>query len=345
MCVVCGVRDVVCGVWCVWERGGGEEVEALLWIPYQPPPTPTAITTTDTLYQFHPLSPAFFSTRCMQIAGVRMIRSIPGRAETNFEFDAVALEQAIEADIQAGLIPFFISATIGTTSSGACDDITRIGGVAKKYNVWLHVDSAYAGPAAVCEEYRGVFAGRELCDSFNFNAHKWMLTNFDCSVLWVQNRTHLLDALSITPEYMRNKASESGLVVDYRDWQIPLGRRFRALKLWFVMRSFGAEGIRQHIQDGIELARYFEEELKKDGRFEIPVPRSFGLVCFRLKGKGNEANQALLDAVNATKKTFIIHTALEGKTTLRFAAGGVMSEKEHVDNVLSLLKDSAASIV
>jgi len=138
--------------------------------------------------------------------------------------------------------------TIGTTSSGAYDDLTAIGTIAAKHDLWFHVDAAWAGSAAVCPEFRHLLKGVEGATSYNFNMHKWLLTNFDCSLLWIERRSDLIDAFTVTPEYLRNKASESGLVTDYRDWQLPLGRRFRSLKLWFVVRCYGVSGLQKHIR-------------------------------------------------------------------------------------------------
>jgi aromatic-L-amino-acid/L-tryptophan decarboxylase len=154
------------------------------------------------------------------------------------------------------LFPFFAVATVGTTSSTAVDDISKLGPICSKENIWLHVDAAFVGSSCICPEFRDYLNGIEDASSFVYNPHKWMLTNFDCSTLWVQERIHLLNALDITPEYLRNKASESGSVIDYRNWQIPLGRRFRALKLWFVIRTYGIEGLQsfiRHVRESFHL--------------------------------------------------------------------------------------------
>jgi aromatic-L-amino-acid decarboxylase len=174
----------------------------------------------------------------------------------------------------------------------------------------VHVDAAYAGAASICPEHRAALMdGVEGADSYVFNPHKWLLTTFDCSTLWVRDRTALIDALSITPEYLRNAASDSGAVIDYRDWQIPLGRRFRALKLWFVMRHYGVEGLRAYIREHIRLAQLVESLIDADDRFERPAARCLSLVTFRLKGE-NARTQALMERVNASGEAFFSHTIL-----------------------------------
>jgi len=170
------------------------------------------------------------------------------------------LQQQIERDRAAGLKPFFICGTIGTTSSTAIDPIRAIGEIAKKENCWYHIDAASFGTAMLCPEYRHYMDGVELADSYSFNPHKWMFTNFDCNVTWVANRRELINTFSILPEYLRNKATESGAVIDYRDWHIQLGRRFRALKLWFVIRHYGIEGLQFHIREHISFAQNFTDE-------------------------------------------------------------------------------------
>lgn len=260
------------------------------------------------------------------------------------------LARAIEADLTAGCIPFFVCATLGTTSSGAFDPLDKIAEVLRKLGgprPWLHVDAAWAGAACVCPEHRAMLRGVEHADSFNFNPHKWLLTTFDCSAMWVRDRAPLIAALSITPEYLRNAASDTGAVIDYRDWQIPLGRRFRALKLWFVLRSLGAEGLREHIRRSISLAEHFESLILADDRFELATPRSLSLVCFRLRA-GDTATERLLEQVNATGEAFFTHTRLpdpdrpgETRFVIRAAIGGVWTRAEHVRQVWSLLQSTA----
>lgn len=259
------------------------------------------------------------------------------RTDHALAMDADALRTQIEADLRSGLRPFFLCSTLGTTSTGAFDPVDELADIALEYGVWHHIDAAWAGSAAICPEHRSWMRGVERVDSFCFNPHKWLLTNFDCSAYWTRDRAALLDALSITPEYLRNQASEAGCVVDYRDWQIPLGRRFRALKLWFVMRHYGLTGLRAHIRRHIALAAEFEQWVRADARFEIAQPRSLSLVTFRLRAD-DEANRRFLGALNNSGKLFLTHTVvptIESPKTprfvLRMAIGSTHTAREHVD--------------
>ena len=241
-----------------------------------------------------------------------------------------ALDAAIRADRATGRVPCFAVATVGTTSSTAVDPVRAVAEVCRRHGVWLHVDAALAGNAALCPEFRPLQDGLELADSYCVNPHKWMLTNFDCDAFYVADRAALLRALSILPEYLRNQATEAGAVIDYRDWQIPLGRRFRALKLWFVMRSYGLEGLRRHIRHHVDLARQFAEWVRADARFEIVAPVPLSLVCFRLRG-ADEPNERLLAAINATGEAYLTHTRLDGRFVLRLAVGATFTTARHVE--------------
>ena len=205
--------------------------------------------------------------------------------DQNYAIIAADLRKKIEEDLKAGMVPAFVAATIGTTSSNAIDPIVEIGSICQEYGIWLHVDAAMAGTAALCPEYRHLLQGLDLADSYCFNPHKWMFTNFDCSCFYIGDRSSLIQALSILPEYLRNQATESGAVIDYRDWQISLGRRFRSLKLWFVLRYYGLEGLQYHIRKHINLAQEFLSWIKDDQRFEIMAPAPLNLVCFRSEGR------------------------------------------------------------
>ncbi len=251
-----------------------------------------------------------------------------------------ALEGAIRADLAAGHTPFFVCGTVGTTSSTAMDPIRAVGEICDRYDLWLHVDAAHAGSAAVCPEFRWIHDGLELADSYCFNPHKWLLTNFDCDCFYVADRAALIQTLSILPEYLRNQATESGAVFDYRDWGIPLGRRFRALKLWFVIRAYGVEGLRNHIRTGVALAQEFAGWVKADDRFELCAPVPLNLVCFRLKA-GDAATERLRDALNASGQMYLIHTKLSGKTVLRMAIGGTYTERRHVQRAWELIRETA----
>ena len=227
------------------------------------------------------------------------------------------LRRQIKADRENGLIPCFVGATVGTTSSNGVDPLPEIGEICRGERLWLHVDAAMAGTGAICPEFRFIHEGLEKADSYCFNPHKWMFTNFDCDCFYVADRAALIQALSILPEYLRNKATESGAVIDYRDWQIPLGRRFRSLKLWFVIRYYGIEGLQYHIRRHIELAQQLSEWIEEDDRFELTMPPPLNLVCFRHRG-GDDINQRLLDNLNRSGKLYLTHTKLKGQYTLRF---------------------------
>ncbi|MBN1209034.1 MAG: aspartate aminotransferase family protein [Myxococcaceae bacterium] len=268
--------------------------------------------------------------------------------DASYALSPEALERAIAEDLAAGRQPFFVCATLGTTSSGAVDPLSRLSEVMARTGLsamggWLHVDAAWAGSALICPEHQGLAAGIEAADSFAMNPHKWLLTNFDCDAFYTRDRAALVEALSVTPEYLRNAASASGAVIDYRDWQVELGRRFRALKLWFVLRHYGARGLRAYIREHVRLAGLFESWVRGDARFELAVPRSLSLVCFRLAPRPGEPpeatdarNRALLDRLNATGSVFLTHTVLPGvdgapaRYVLRMAIGAVRTQEQHV---------------
>ena len=253
------------------------------------------------------------------------------------------LEERIVEDIKAGRKPFFVSATVGTTSSNAMDPLAEIGAVCRRHGLWLHVDAAMAGSAMVCAEFRHLQQGVEFADSYCFNPHKWLFTNFDCTCFYVADRGALIRALSILPEYLRNQATESGAVFDYRDWQLPLGRRFRALKLWFVIRHYGVEGLQHHIRRHVALAQEFAEWVKASGDFELAAPVPLNLVCFRHKA-GDDVNQQLLDRLNASGKLYMTHTKLDGRHTLRLCVGQTRTEEEHVRQAWELIVGTAKGL-
>ncbi|MCA9285059.1 MAG: aminotransferase class V-fold PLP-dependent enzyme [Phycisphaerales bacterium] len=248
-----------------------------------------------------------------------------------------ALAAAIDADLDAGRQPVFVCATVGTTSSGAVDPVRAIGDVCGRHGIWLHVDAAWAGSAAVCPEFRTMHDGLERADSYCFNPHKWLLTNFDCDCFYVADRSLLVRTLSVLPEYLRNTATASGKVIDYRDWHIPLGRRFRALKLWFVIRSYGAEGLREHIRRHVASAEALAARVSASHRLELAAPPFLGLVCLRHRD-GDEATQRLLDGVNASGAAFLTHTRLGGHLVVRVAIGGTWTREEHVERLWERLE-------
>jgi aromatic-L-amino-acid decarboxylase len=299
--------------------------------------------------------------------------------DADFAMRPDLLEHAMREDLAAGRVPFFVCATVGTTSSTAVDPLPGIADVLERVarehsksapsglaagagsatspvhgdgggaKPWLHIDAALAGAACICPEFRPMLAGVELADSLCFNPHKWLLTNFDCDCFWTADRASLIDALSVTPEYLRNRASESGEVIDYRDWQIPLGRRFRALKLWLVIRHYGVTGLQTHIREHVRLASLFEEWVRSDARFELCAPRNLNLVCFRLRGEGaasDERNRSLVERLNASGKIFLTHTALRGpdgrdRYVIRMAIGATHTQERHVRAAWDLIRELA----
>jgi aromatic-L-amino-acid decarboxylase len=235
-------------------------------------------------------------------------------------------------------VPFFVVANIGTTSSTALDPLPPIADLCEEHDAWLHVDAAHAGSALVCPELRGIADGVERVDSFCMNPHKWLFTNFDCDCFWVADRTALVGALSVVPEYLRNEASESGAVIDYRDWQVPLGRRFRSLKLWFVLRSYGAEGLRHHVREHVELTQTLASRLHGHARLVVVAPHPLNLVAFR-HIDGDDATEALLGALNATGRVRLTHTRLADHFVIRASIGAQATEARHVDALWDLIEE------
>ena len=278
-----------------------------------------------------------------RIAGIggKNLRAIG--VDANFAMRADLLEKQIVEDKRAGLVPFFVSATVGTTSSNAIDPVPEIARICREHHLWLHVDSAMSGTAALCPEFRFINQGVEEADSYCFNPHKWMFTNFDCDCFYVADRKALVRALSVLPEYLKNKATESGAVIDYRDWQIPLGRRFRALKLWFVIRHYGVQGLQHHVREHVRLAQEFAQRVGEDERFEVVAPVPLNLVCFRLKA-GDEANQALMERVNRSGELFFTHTRLQDKLTLRMCIGQTNTQERHVRKAWEKIRETAGLI-
>ena len=281
--------------------------------------------------------------KAMQIVGIgrQNLRLI--EVNRDFAMDPGALERAMNKDREQGCQPAFVCATIGTTSSNAIDPLPGIGRICREQGAWLHVDAAMSGTAALCPEFRHIHEGMEYADSYCFNPHKWMFTNFDCDCFWVADRKALIQTFSVLPEYLRNQATESGAVIDYRDWHIPLGRRFRALKLWFVLRYYGLEGLQFHIREHVRLARQFADWIQQDQRFELAVSPPLNLVCFRLKG-GDELNQRLMEALNRSGELYLTHTRLNDRFTLRLCVGQTNTEERHVANAWKRIQDEAAKL-
>lgn len=272
------------------------------------------------------------------VAGVgrRNLRLLP--VDDQYALRPEALARAMREDRAAGNTPFFVCATIGTTASTAIDPVPAIAEVCRDERVWLHVDAAHAGSAAVCPELRAMHAGVEHADSYCFNPHKWLLTTFDCDCFYVADRTELVRTMSVLPEYLRNAPTASGEVIDYRDWQIPLGRRFRALKLWFVLRHYGAEGLRAHVRQHVGLARELAQWIGSDPRLVVAAPVPLNLVCFR-HAAGDDATQRLLDAINASGRAYVTHARLSDKLVIRVAIGGVWTGRRHVEQLWRTIQD------
>jgi len=268
------------------------------------------------------------------VAGYGHVRLIEVDAKQAMRTDA--LRQAIEDDRSNGLTPIFVGATVGTTGTTGVDPVRSIGEICAAEMLWLHVDAAYAGNAMICPEFRHHQDGLELANSYTFNPHKWMMVNFDCSVFYVADRTPLIDCLSILPPYLKNEASSSGAVIDYRDWHVPLGRRFRALKLWWVIRSYGTEGLTSMIRYHVGLAAQLGARIEADPRFELVAPHPFALVCFRCS-EGDEATERLIQKVNETETVAWTGSELNGRPMIRVSIGQSRTEQRHVDALWDLI--------
>jgi aromatic-L-amino-acid/L-tryptophan decarboxylase len=283
----------------------------------------------------------------VKLAGYALnhLRHIP--VDPHYAMRPDALDRAISADRAAGLVPACVVATVGTTSSTAIDPLPAIAEICQRHGVWFHVDAAYAGTAAIVPELRPLFDGVEHADSFVFNPHKWMLVNFDCSAYFVRDTKTLLRTFRVTPEYLRTEQDPQ--VVNYRDWGIQLGRRFRALKLWFVIRSYGVEGLRAMVRKHVALARELAAEIEKTPKFDLAAPVPFGLVCFRYRppelDPGDPAvddlNRELLRRVNATRRIHLTHTELGGQYVIRMAIGQRQTERPHVAEAWELIRSIA----
>nr|ABJ16446.1 tyrosine decarboxylase [Aristolochia contorta] len=299
--------------------------------------------------------------KAAQIAGIdpANFRAVKTARSDNFGMSAAALRAAVEEDTARGLVPLFVCATVGTTSSTAVDPLGPLCEVAREHGMWVHVDAAYAGSACICPEFRHFIDGVEEADSFSLNAHKWLFTILDCCCLWVKDPGSLVKALSTNPEYLRNKATESRQVVDYKDWQIALSRRFRALKLWLVLRSYGVSNLRNFLRTHVKMAKTFEGLLAMDKRFEVVVPRTFAMVCFRLLPAGgggggddeegldavNELNRKLLESINASGRIYMTHSVVGGVYMIRFAVGASLTEDRHVNLAWKVVQDHADALL
>lgn len=288
--------------------------------------------------------------------GQEGLRKIP--TDETFRMDPRALERAIDEDRAAGWRPFCVVATVGTTSSTSIDPTPEIAAICQRHGLWLHVDGAYGGMAAIVPEMRYVLAGCEYADSIVVNPHKWLFTPIDCSAFYVRDPDILKRAFSLTPEYLKSREDEA---TNYMDWGVQLGRRFRALKLWMVIRSFGQDGLAARIRAHIAMAQAFAQRIDADPDFKRLAPAPFSTVCFRVipqqlairlrRAAPDEAqrieeqldalNEAILDTVHATGQAFFSHTRLNGRYTIRIAIGNLRTTMEHVDQAWELLRTTA----
>ncbi|KAF4552413.1 Pyridoxal-dependent decarboxylase conserved domain-containing protein 2 [Elsinoe fawcettii] len=313
------------------------------------------------------------------ITGVRY-RAIPATAEHGFALQASSLRSTLESLTSQGLHPFQLTVNLGTTNTCAIDDFAAIAAVKKDYpNLWIHVDAAYAGAALVLPEYAALAEHFSSFDSFDMNMHKWLLVNFDCSLLYVQNRRDLTDALTATPAYLRNSYTDSGLVTDYRDWQIPLGRRFRALKIWFVVRMFGLNGMREHIRHHLKLGDLFASLVRsRSDLFEIMTPPAFALTVLTVKpprqgdalpisaqadprpfqdsnklggeaketaGDANDLTRKVYELIDADKEIFLTASVIGGVYAIRVVSANPLAEEKYIRKAFQILVDAAEKVL
>ena len=283
--------------------------------------------------------------KAVKIAGIGRRNLIKIPVDRQLRMRPAALEAQIERDIAEGYLPCCVVTALGTTSTLAVDPIPEISAICARHGVWHHIDAAYAGSALILPEYQWMIAGIELADSFVFNPHKWLFTNFDCTAYYVKDADLLVRTFDILPEYLKTRTR--GQVNDYRDWGIALGRRFRALKLWFVMRSFGLNGLQERLRKHIRLNAKFAEWIRDSDDFELLLPPFLNLTCFRCWPEGapesrlNPLNQDLLERLNASGVLFLTHTKIDGKYVLRMVIGQTYIEGRHVETAWAALQEAA----
>ena len=282
--------------------------------------------------------------KAVKIAGIGKNNMRMVDVDQNFSMDSSHLRQLIEKDISNGLKPIFVCATVGTTSSTAIDPVNEIGKICKEFGIWLHVDAAMAGPAALCKEYRFINDGLNYADSYNFNPHKWMLTSFDCSIFYVADRSQLINTMSILPEYLKNKTSTSESVFDLRDWGIPLGRRFRALKLWHVINYYGVSGLQEFIRTHMENTKILRSWIDMEKDFEIITPTPLTLICFR-HTKGNNFTEKLLNTINESGKAYMTHTKLNDQYIIRFSVGQTSTTIDHLKETWNYIVKTSKGMI
>lgn len=287
--------------------------------------------------------------KAVKIAGFGVENLVKVAVNDDLTIDAKALEIAILDDIKNGFQPLFVMLAFGTTSTVAIDEIRPVGELCEKHHIWLHIDAAYAGSALILPEYQHLAEGLEMADSFVFNPHKWLFTNFDCTAYFVKDVDALLNTFTILPEYL--KTQTRGQVNDYRDWGVPLGRRFRALKLWFVIRNFGVKGLQEKLRFHIDLAKSFEAKVAAHDDFELVFPRSLNGVFFRFKPLNinnldelNELNETLLNRLNQSGKLYLSHTKVNGVYFIRMIIGQTNVEQRHVDKAWTEICRAVANL-
>jgi aromatic-L-amino-acid decarboxylase len=286
--------------------------------------------------------------KAVALSGIGRDNLIKISVDKFFAMNPRALQQQIDRDRNQGYVPLMVVAALGTTGSTAIDPLKDIADITSQENIWLHIDAALAGSALLLKEMRWMADGLAKADSFVFNPHKWLFTNFDCSAYFVKDKQALINTFSINPEYLKTR--EDPHVNNYRDWGIPLGRRFRALKLWFVIRSYGVEGLQAKIRLHLELARWFEAQVDQAESFELLAPVPLNTICFRYTGQHlteeehNSINERLLHKVNKTGKIFITHVILDDKFSLRMVIGQTEVQKKHVEAAWELIANTAQSL-
>jgi aromatic-L-amino-acid decarboxylase len=287
--------------------------------------------------------------KAVKIAGIGKNNLVKVAVRDDFSMDPVSLREAIIADKNNGKIPCCVVATLGTTGTTAIDPLKAIGDICSEFDIWLHVDAAMAGTALILPEFQWMLNGKENIDSFVFNPHKWMFTNFDCTAYFVKDATTLIKTFEILPEYLKTRTR--GTVNDYRDWGVPLGRRFRALKLWSVIRTYGVEGLREKIREHIEIAKNLAKKISEEPEFEVLAPVPICVVCFRFNPAGcseeqvNVLNEKLNHLLNDSGKIYLSHTVLNGKYTLRMATAQTNVTAQHVEKAWELIKESARKLI
>ena len=280
--------------------------------------------------------------------GLKYLRKIP--TDQNFAMQANSLEKQVNEDLQDGLVPLCVVSALGTTGSTAIDPLQEISKISSKYSMWHHVDAAFAGTALILPEKRWAGKGLEDADSFVFNPHKWMFTNFDCTAYFVKDKNTLINTFTIDPSYLKTDLDQQ--VNNYRDWGIQLGRRFRALKLWFVIRNFGVDGIQKKLRHHLELTQWLHRNMVEHPHFQILAPVPFNTICFRLVTSSekddtflNELNKTFIDEINRSGKAFLSSTMLRDQFTVRVVIGQTEVNQDDVRNLWNLIREKSAALI